>query len=420
LPFKEKEDLVGFFASGQKRSGDMYTSQDLRLFESFSRTAAVALARSKVTKEKEREVVKVKALYNQAQKSVSSVDLDDVLDSTIDAAFKATRSDGGSIMLYNEKTKTFSINASRGLPGDIHFKKIKLGEGISGKVAMSRKGRIINPGDKEFANLLKRGHLKSAIVEPLTVGDKLVGVLNVNRVNNNDEFMQGDYELVQTIAAHIAQRIENTKLIQEDRQKDKEIIGIFNKAMETRDPYTSGHSEEVTRYSVAIAKKMGLDKEKVIKIEKAGILHDIGKIGVPDNILLKTQGLTDAEYQKIKEHPIKSMNLIIEYSKLKDIAIIALHHLERFVGNGYPKGLKGEEIPLESRILAVADSFDAMTSDRPYRDALPLSIAKEEIRKGSGTQFDPEVAGVFLKMVDKIYNKKKRKALTSELFKANV
>ncbi|MCK4268189.1 MAG: GAF domain-containing protein, partial [Actinomycetia bacterium] len=395
FPVTFKKHMHAFVALGEKRSGDAYSKQDLTLLKSFSRTAAVALARSEVTQ-------KVETLYNQAQTIISNQDLKEILDLTIESAFLRTHSDGGSIMLFDDKTKTLNIAASRGLPEKYHSNRIKIGEGIAGRVASIRKAVLIPNGDKELGKCMRQDHLVSAMSVPLIVGDNLIGVLNVNRTKSRQSFTAEDKGLVSTLAANIAQKIQNARLIEEDREKDKEVINIFTKAIEARDPYTFGHSEQVTKYSTAIAKKMGMGEDQILKVELAAVLHDIGKIGIPDNILLKRSGLTAAEFQKIKNHPVTSMELIVEYSKLKDVAMIALSHHEKFDGSGYPQGLKGEEIPIESRVLAVADAYSAMTSDRPYRKAMPGDEARVELADNKGGQFDPQVVEAFLGVTDSI------------------
>jgi putative nucleotidyltransferase with HDIG domain len=393
LPVILENQMLAFLALGEKKSGDVYSNQDLSVLRSFARTAAIALARSEATQT-------VETLYNQARTIISNQDLKEVLDLTIESAFLRTHSDGGSIMLVDDKTNTLTVAASSGLPKKYHSNTIEVGEGIAGKVALRREAVIIPNGERELEEFMKKNHMVSAMSVPLIVGDNLIGVLNVNRIKNKEPFSEADKGLVGTLAANIAQKIQNAKLIEEDREKDKEVINIFSKALETRDPYTFGHSEQVTEHSVAIAKEMGLDEEQIFRVERAAILHDIGKIGVPDNILLKKGGLTTAEYQRVKEHPVKSMELILEYSKLKDVAMIALSHHERVDGNGYPEGLKGDEIPIEAKILAVADSFGAMTSDRPYREAMPVEVALQKLIENSGTQFDPAVVDAFLQIIN--------------------
>lgn len=179
-----------------------------------------------------------------------------------------------------------------------------------------------------------------------------------------------------------------------------ETIEILRFTVEAKDAYTRGHSDRVSAYSVLIGEALGLSEDDLKTLKIGGLFHDIGKIGIPDSILLKTDKLDDEEYSEIKNHPAIGAHILSNATIFKDIIPIVKHHHERFDGHGYPGKLKGEEIPYLARIATVADSFDAMTSKRSYRDSLPIDVVKEEIKRNSGTQFDPEIAEVFLKILD--------------------
>ena len=179
-----------------------------------------------------------------------------------------------------------------------------------------------------------------------------------------------------------------------------ETIEILRFTVEAKDAYTRGHSDRVSAYSVLIGEALGLSEDDLKTLKIGGLFHDIGKIGIPDSILLKTDKLDDEQYSEIKNHPAIGAHILSNATIFKDIIPIVKHHHERFDGHGYPGKLKGEEIPYLARIATVADSFDAMTSKRSYRDSLPIDVVKEEIKKNSGTQFDPEIAEVFLKILD--------------------
>ena len=182
-----------------------------------------------------------------------------------------------------------------------------------------------------------------------------------------------------------------------------ESIQTLRYTVEAKDAYTRGHSDRVSEYSVLIGKRLGLQDSDIRLLQIGGLFHDIGKIGVPDSILLKEARLTDDEYSQIKNHPSIGAHILSNATIFADIIPIVKHHHEKFDGTGYPGRLKGEEIPYLARIAAIADTFDAMTSVRPYRKALPLDIVKEEFKKYSGTQFDPNIAKVFLEILETDY-----------------
>ena len=174
--------------------------------------------------------------------------------------------------------------------------------------------------------------------------------------------------------------------------------------VEAKDPYTRGHSDRVSAYSVLIGKYLGLDDTDLRNLEIGGLFHDIGKIGVPDSILLKQAKLTDDEYSEIKNHPTIGAHILSTATIFQDMIPIVKHHHEKYDGNGYPSKLKGEDIPLFARIAAVADTFDAMTSKRTYRDSLGLDVVKAEIERCKGTQFDPKISDIFLDILNNHYN----------------
>jgi polar amino acid transport system substrate-binding protein len=199
-------------------------------------------------------------------------------------------------------------------------------------------------------------------------------------------------------------REQNTEL--EDNSKriaalNEELLHSLAKVIDMRDSYTMGHSSAVSEYATQIAEQLHLSVERVDLIRTGALLHDIGKIGIPDSILFKPGPLTDDEFEFIKEHPVRGAELVRTNKCLRDMVPLIRHHHERFDGQGYPDGLQGHEISLEARILCVADSVQAMESDRPYRKALSRHEIISEIKENAGTQFDPIIVKAFLKIIHK-------------------
>lgn len=200
----------------------------------------------------------------------------------------------------------------------------------------------------------------------------------------------------------------NEELKEKNEELEKaylDTIGILRQTVEAKDTYTRGHSDRVSEYSVLIGKKLGLDENTIHILKIGGLFHDIGKIGIPDSILLKETKLDDEEYSQIKNHPSIGAHILGDVSMFQDIIPIVLHHHEKFDGHGYPSQLKGDDIPLVARIAAVADTFDAMTSKRSYRNSLPLEDVIAEIERCKGTQFDPNIADIFLDILKNDYKK---------------
>ncbi len=187
-----------------------------------------------------------------------------------------------------------------------------------------------------------------------------------------------------------------TVILKDLRELFYKTIKLIAAALDAKDPYTHGHSMRVTMYSMILAKKLNLDDTMLEEIETAGLLHDIGKIGIPQRILCKPGKLTDEEFEVMKSHPEQGEKMLKDIKKLTLISNWLRTHHEKWDGTGYPNGMKGEEIPLSGRIIALADTYDAMTSDRPYRKALSHEVAIEEIKRCAGTQFDPVLAQLFV------------------------
>lgn len=191
------------------------------------------------------------------------------------------------------------------------------------------------------------------------------------------------------------------KLYTDMRQIHFDTVRALTSAIDASDPYTRGHSERVTHYSVAIAREMRLSERRIQAIEYAGFLHDMGKIGVDHDILTKPGSLTDEEWRAMREHPTIGARIVSDLDFLKGAREVVLYHHERYDGRGYPEGLAGELIPLEARIAKVADAFDAMMSNRPYRTSLGLKKSVDELVSGKGTEFDPAIVDVFVDLVEK-------------------
>lgn len=222
----------------------------------------------------------------------------------------------------------------------------------------------------------------------------LFGMEKVNYSNDTIDF-------VTNISNIISVAVHNALTLTQIEDEHFETINSISEAIEARDTYTRTHGDRLIEYGALVAKEIGLGEAEIKNIRYAAVMHDVGKIGIKDSILNKTGKLTVEEYEEIKKHPEIGYNMLKKIKFLSHIAKDVLHHQERFDGKGYPNGVAGEDIPIASRIIAVIDTFDAMTTDRPYRRALPIKDALEELRKNSGTQFDPKVVEAFLKVVKK-------------------
>lgn len=397
VPMKTGEKSLGLMLLDARHRGE-FTSEQVDLAVASATQAAMAIEKSDLLTEMEGRLKHMAAIGIVARSLTTHLDPKDQYESILEMAAALMRSDGAVFMMLEEMFSELKVEASSGscdwADGD-GFKGMAQLVFDSAEIVLWEAARP----DNRFPPL--DGGVVVSMASPLMVREKAIGVLCVASHDGN-AYSEEDRELFRNFSAQAAVSIENTTLYQRLQDTYLGAIGSLAAAIEARDPYTVGHSARVTQYAVAIAESMKLPKEEVEELRLAGILHDLGKIGVPDSILNKPGRLSDEEYLAIKMHPALSMRIVEPLPHLGNIIPIIYHHHERYDGNGYMEGKSGDGIPLGARIIAVADSYEAMTSDRPYRKALSREEAVSELTKNAGTQFDPLVVEHFLALLEDI------------------
>lgn len=237
--------------------------------------------------------------------------------------------------------------------------------------------------------------VEQVIIVPLVEGDNHFGWLAAFNHEAGDEFGTVEASLLNSIGAILGIHAGNRELYRQQAEFLASVVRALTSAIDAKDPYTCGHSDRVARIAVRLARELGCDAASLHTLYMAGLLHDIGKIGIDDNVLRKPGRLTDAEFEHIKLHPELGYKILADIKQLQDVLPIVLHHHEQWDGRGYPHGLKGEACPFLARVTAVADAYDAMTSDRPYRKGMPVERVEEIFREGAGTQWDEKVINAF-------------------------
>lgn len=348
------------------------------------------------------------AVYIEGKLLGSGLNLDKLAHMSIDMFVELMRVNLGCLMLFHEESEELGLEAvkcikQKKIEGEI---SIKTEKDVIRRLIDWKKPVLISELDdlkivEFFRNISKQVQHEIALSVPLLVKDKLVGLINLGEKETKKPFSQKDLRLLSTISGHIAIAIENAKLYEDLLKSYLSTVSALAEAIETKDPYTRGHSERVAKYAAIIAKALNLSESEIESVRVAGILHDIGKIGLPEGILLKCAPLTDAEFAVIKEHPVVGARIIDKAEFPWDIKPIARHHHERYDGTGYPDGLKGEDIPLGARILAVADTYEALLADRPYRRGFSKEKSLGIIKEAAGPQLDPKIVPVFLNLVEK-------------------
>ena len=282
-------------------------------------------------------------------------------------------------------------------PGQVH----RLADELMNLLSVRKAPILTNNLSKDKTLGWMAEYATELLVVPLMRQEQVLGCLfAIDKVNG--EFDTVDSKLLNSIANESAIYLENAMLFDDVRGLMMGLLHSLTSAVDAKDAYTCGHSERVALLSRYLAQQAGLTEQQVDRIYMAGLLHDVGKIGVPEAVLRKTGKLTDEEFAEIKKHPEIGAKILRDIKQIEDIIPGVLHHHERYDGRGYPSKLAGENIPLMGRIICLADCFDAMTSSRTYRKAMPVEDALAEIRKCSGTQFDPKLAEAFLRIgIDK-------------------
>jgi len=302
-----------------------------------------------------------------------------------------------AILLVDETQGRISSQYARSSQGKAHPSfHFKWGEGITGQVIETRAPRIVC--DVESDPLFRKATypIRSLLCAPMIVQDKVLGTINASDKRSGEEFTSYDLKLLSAIASQAGIAIGNARLLTEMKSLFLSTVKSLVSAIDAKDDYTHRHSQRVARYSVAIAAEMGFSPDDQEAVQLAALLHDVGKIGTPEDILLKPGTLTKEEWIEMKKHPLHSVQILEQIKPFEKIVYWVRHEHERYDGLGYPDGIKGAEIPMPSRIIAVADAYDAMTSDRHYRKRMSEVKAVERICQTTGTQFDPQVVKAFL------------------------
>ncbi|MCQ9208278.1 MAG: HD domain-containing protein [Omnitrophica bacterium] len=350
---------------------------------------------------KESKQVTQRALLRIGQAMVSSQKIESILELTIETLSNALDASSGAIMLI-EKDK-LRIMISFGVdPERQKSIQIKQGEGIIGWVAKEAKPQNVyrTQQDRRFDVEVKMGLAHQSIIcAPLRCKDKTLGTISLQDKKSGEEFSEDDLMLLENLAAQTAIAIVNNRLNQDIEKTYIETISALALAVEAKDIYSRGHSKRVSGYVTKMAKEFSLDKKTLRTLQDAALLHDVGKIGIKDSILLKPTALTAEEKRQMHRHAIIGENILKPIHSLAKVAYLVRHHQEQVNGKGYPDGIGAEEMTLPLKILIMADAFDAMTSDRPYRKAMNLQAAKKELKKYSGIYFDQKVVEIFLKVL---------------------
>lgn len=399
VPIIEKGKAIGCIYIYDYVKGDLFDEHDLELLTTIAGQTAVVIENVRQYKVLQQRVEELELLFEIGQNVVSIVDLDTVLYSIINMLKKKFGHEKCSILFVNEASNELYIKARIPLTENLRKRRFKIGEtGITGMVATTGKTYYAPDVRKEPNYFEIFSESRSELVVPLKVGDRIIGVLNME-ADVVDAFSEEDIKMVESVSNQAAIAIENARLYESLEHSYFDTIRALVSAMEAKDAYTRGHSERVRKLALQVGEFLGLSTEEIKMLDYAGYLHDIGKIGVSDHLLSKVEPLEAEEFDKIRLHPVIGHNMIKHVDFLSEVSGIIRHEHEKYDGSGYPDRLKGDNIPLGARIIAVADAYDAMITDRPYRKALGKHEVVRRIQEASGTQFDPRAVAAILHVI---------------------
>lgn len=384
----------------------------VRLVQSLANAAGITLVNARLSEKSNEHFKRVRAIDKIDQAISGSLDLNEILDVFLKEVVSLLRVDAAAVLLLNSETQDLEFVAGNGFRTNaLRFTRLRLGQSHAGSAASE--GRMIyiadlNKQETGFRLSPEIGHegFITYYGVPLISKAEVVGVLEIFH-RTHLAFDQDRLEFLPTLAGQAAIAIETAAMFVNLQRSNREVSRAYEKtlegwgrALEYRDRETKGHGQRVVDWTMKIAEKMGIGDAERVHIRRGALLHDIGKMGIPDSILLKPGPLSDEEWVIMRQHPAYAYDMLQGIDYLRPALDIPYSHHERWDGSGYPLGQKGTEIPLAARIFAVVDVYDALTSDRPYKDAWSISKTLEHIKDQAGKHFDPQVVDVFLMLFD--------------------
>ena len=351
------------------------------------------------------KTAELEALFKLSKQLRAASSPDEMYPILVERARFLLRADLGALALLNRSRTKFARAYTVGVPGEE--------TGSTFPVSGSRSGHVVRTGmpfvteDFSSEGLAPRldpqryGGLGPVVIVPVRSAQETIGTLALGRPRGAGEppFTEAEIRMLEGVAEIGGTAIQRGRLHQNLEEAYLQIVLALAGAVDARDTYTSDHSERIAMWAEAVARTLGCREDEVQDIRRAARLHDIGKIGIPDSILLKPMALTEAEWGVMRRHPLIGSEILMSVERMRGVAKLVRHHQERWDGTGYPDGLMGEEIPLGARILSVVDAYSAITDKRPYKRAQTHDEAIAELRQCAGTQFDPRVVDVFCRIV---------------------
>ena len=408
MPIMAGESLWGTIGFDVCHSPREWSAVEIEALKIAADMMGAAIKRIEARASLRRRMEHLNALRTIDRAIAGSLDIKLTLDVVLDQVTVQLGVDAARILLLNPLTQKLEYTAGRGFPdSSAQSVALRMGEGHAGRAALERRPihvpdlRRSPSQDGPVEHATPRGFI-SSYAHPLIAKNEVKGVLETfcrTAVEPDEEWR----EFAGTLAGQAAIAIDNARMLTDLTRSNTELrlayettLEGWSRALDLRDNYTQGHTARVAGLTVLLGQALGMDADEILHLRRGALLHDIGKMGIPDSILLKPGSLTDEEWKVMRMHPVYAYELLSPVSYLRPALDIPHLHHERWDGSGYPLGLKGEDIPLAARVFAVVDVWDALTSKRTYRDRVSEQRAREILRESAGTEFDPSIVEVFL------------------------
>lgn len=414
IPVMNQGKAIGFIKIEANDYSRPFAYDKIVFLEMIAQKLSPFFENIRLVKEKEKSLNQISELMEISRILNLSLEPKVVRKKAVEAATRLLDCETASLLLLDEKTDELYFEVALGEKGNkVKEIRLKIGEGIAGWVAKNKKSVLINDvkGDDRHSSKADEKSTfltRNMVCSPLVVKEKVIGVLQAINKQGGREFSEDDLDLLKSLSHQVSIAVDNARLHDELKETFYETTEALADAIEKRDPYTGNHTIRVMKYSMILADYFNISGDERESLRLASALHDVGKIGVEDSILKKDSQLNIDEFEKMKNHPMVGEEILGHIKKLENALPAMKYHHERVDGKGYPEGLSGDEIPLLAKIIAVSDTFDAITTDRPYRRALSDEEAIEELKSNAGTQFDEEVVKAFIESYESGKIKKRK------------
>ena len=403
IPLVSRGKLLGEINVINRVGESTFTHADYDFVHELSRHIAVTVQNTQVYERQNRSTGRQKLLNQISRHLHQTLDIDELIPRIFIEVNKAINAEAQSIWLVDEEAGVIKCRFARG-PSAESMKGLSVplntpsivGTSVSKQESVIIKDAQNDPRHARSVDAKTGFVTRSLMTVPLVLEDKSIGAIQAVNKRDGQLFTKDDLALFRSIADSAALAVNNAQLVADLQTSYDLTLDALSAALDLRDRETEGHSRRVVEYTACLAEKIGLNKESIKNIRRGALIHDIGKIGVPDAVLHKPGTLDAEERNIINRHPLAGYNMLSGIPYLREEIQIVICHQEKWDGTGYPHGLRGEEIPIGARLFAIADTFDALTSDRPYRQGCSYETARGIIEEESGRQFDPQAVEAFL------------------------